>query len=520
MSNVIINYLIFIFVLCAIVSAIAIRAAASLVRTLSIVDRPGEGHKLHDSNTPFVGGVGLLVVLCLTFAVPSSGYFEIPRNWLILGLCSAIIFLTGFIDDIIRLSYKSRLLIQVIVALIIILSGDIVLNDLGGLKWGQPLQLDEWFAIAFTVLAVVGGINAVNMIDGIDGLSGSISLVSLLLIGIVAFMAGDKHNLMLIIALAGGMAGFLYYNLRYASKRYARVFLGDNGSMLTGFILVWLLIDLSQGPNPAMTPITAVWLFSIPLLDTIGVMLRRAWLGQSPFKPDHLHLHHMFLKAGFFVSEITFLIVSLHVLFGIIGLTGLYLGVPEFLMLLGFVLVFLGYFLLTLRPWSFVSMLRHLRILFITRLGFANTASCRTFFGNFTAKETEDIAKTINEELGPNVNFSIRVFEQVSTGHNSEKYYAVTLNVWLAKEDCSSEERLKQRIAWLQQQLKEQRGIHLRTLVARNKDFDLRAYSSGSAFGESLTADRRSLGTQALTFEVTYGHYKTKVCNQLENQRH
>lgn len=300
MGNVHIQDLIFIFILCAIVSAIAIRIAANLLLSFSIVDRPGEGHKLHDFNTPFVGGVGLLTVLCLTFVVLISVYSEIPRNWLILGLCSTIIFLTGFIDDTIRLSYKPRLLIQAVVALIIVLGGDMVLNDLGGLKWGQPLQLDEWFAIVFTVFAVIGGINAINMIDGIDGLSGSISLVSLLLIGIVAFMAGDKHNLMLIIALAGGMAGFLYYNLRYATRRYARVFLGDNGSMLTGFILAWFLIDLSQGPSPAMTPVTAIWLFSIPLLDTIGVMLRRAWLGQSPFMPDHHHLHHLFFKSWFF----------------------------------------------------------------------------------------------------------------------------------------------------------------------------------------------------------------------------
>ncbi|WP_295627915.1 MraY family glycosyltransferase [uncultured Nitrosomonas sp.] len=483
-------------------SAIAIRAAAYLVQSLSMVDRPDGGHKLHDSNTPFVGGVGLLTVVCLAFALLSFVHFEMPKNWLILGLCSAIIFITGFVDDIISLSYKLRIMIQAIVALVIVLSGDMMLNELGGLLWGQSLQLSGWFAIAFTVIAIIGGINAINMIDGIDGLSGSISLVSLFLIGIVAFMDGDQHNLILITALAGGMVGFLYYNLRYASKRYARVFLGDNGSMLIGFILGWLLIDLSQGLNPAMTPITAVWLFSMPLLDSIGVMLRRVCLGKSPFMPDHLHLHHLFLKAGFFVSEITFLIVSFHILFGIIGLMGLYLGVPEFVMLFGFLLIFLGYFLLTLRPWRFISMLRHLRILFGTRLGFAPAASCKIFSGNFTAKETENIAKTINEELGPDVNFSIRIFEQISARHNSEKHYAITFNVWLAKEACLSEKILKQQIALLQQRLKERRSIRLRVLSARDKDFDLKACSTGSAFGESLIVGRRSLGPQALTFEV------------------
>lgn len=504
MSSININDLIFLFILCTIVSAIVIRAAVYLVKTLSMVDRPNEGHKLHDSNTPFVGGVGLLTVVYLTFALLSFIHFEMPNNWLILGLCSAIIFITGFVDDTISLSYKLRIIIQAIIALIIVLYGDMVLNELGGLLWGRPIQLSGWFAIAFTVFAIIGGINAINMIDGIDGLSGSISLVSLFLIGIVAFMDGDQYNLILISAIAGGMVGFLFFNLRYASKRYARVFLGDNGSMLIGVILSWLLIDLSQGLNPAMTPITAVWLFSIPLLDSIGVMLRRVYLGKSPFLPDHLHLHHMLRKAGFFVSEITFLIVLLHTLFGIIGLMGLYLGVSEFVMLLGFLLVFLGYFSLTLRPVRFISMLRQLRILFRTRLGFAPAASCETFFGNFTAKETENIAKIINEELGLDVNFSIRIFERISTRHNSEKHYVITFNVWLAKEAYLSEEILKQQIALLQQQLKERRGIQLCVLSARDNDFDLKAYSSGSAFGESLIVGRRVLGPQALTFEVTH----------------
>ena len=121
------------------------------------------------------------------------------------------------------------------------------------------------------------------MIDGVDGLSGSVSFVTLLFIGIVSFIADDQHNLMLTTALIGSVLGFLYFNLRHRKQRYARVFLGDNGSMLLGLLFAWLLVDLSQGSNPAMTPVTAIWLFSIPLMDTVSVMLRRLSMGKSPF---------------------------------------------------------------------------------------------------------------------------------------------------------------------------------------------------------------------------------------------
>ncbi|MBS0423271.1 MAG: undecaprenyl/decaprenyl-phosphate alpha-N-acetylglucosaminyl 1-phosphate transferase [Proteobacteria bacterium] len=494
---------IFFFILCAVVSGISIYIAICLMRTLNLVDYSSEQHKLHDINTPFVGGVGVLVALFLAIVVQASIYSEIFEKWLILGLCSLIIFITGFIDDTVKLSYKLRFIIQFIVALIMSVVGDLVFTNLGGVLWGESLILSEWVAIVFTIIFITGGINAINMIDGIDGLSGSISLTTLSLIGIVTFVAKDQHNFMLTIALAGGVVGFLYHNLRYASKRYARVFLGDNGSTLLGFILGWLLIDLSQGKNPAMTPVTAIWLFSIPLLDTVSIMLRRIWLGQSPFKADRYHLHHMFQKAGFFVTEITYSITLLHLLFGVIGLTGLYFDISEYVMLLGFLLVFMGYLYLTLNPWKFISMLRNLRVLIWNiRLGFARPASCGVFLNSYSTIECENMVKMVNEELEHNTNFSIRIFKQSSPPGSRCNHFSITLNIWLAKDDCVSEEMVEQKIIPLEERLKERCGILLRRLRARDKDFDLRAYSSGHAFGESLVVSRRGLGPQALIFEV------------------
>ena len=458
MAAIDISKLFLLFIVCTVSSAIIIHFAANLVKFFRLVDRAGEGHKLHDINTPFVGGVGLLTTLAIAFIAMDFLNFQIPDNWYILGICSVILFVTGFIDDTIRLSYKLRLLIQSAVAFIMIFNGDMIVNSLGNLLWFEPLELHWIIAVIFTTFAVIGSINAVNMIDGMDGLSGSVSLASLSLMFVVVLIASDSNNLILITALSGGLVGFLYYNLRYSSKRSARVFLGDNGSMLIGFIFAWLFIDISQGTNPAVTPVTVVWFFAIPLLDTLSVILRRLSLGQSPFHPDHLHLHHLFLRSGFFVTEITSIIAFLHIFIGLIGLAGLYLKVNENLMLLSFILVFIIYLYLTLHPFRFISKLRCFRIALKARLGLAPAASYGTFCGYFNTNETESLTKIVNEELGPNTNFSIRIFEQTIARSNSEKYFAITLNIWLTKNDCISEEQFKQQILLLQNRFEKKQG--------------------------------------------------------------
>jgi hypothetical protein len=86
--------------------------------------------------------------------------------------------------------------------------------------------------------------------------------------------------------------------------------------MLLGFVFAWLLIALSQGGEAAvMTPVTALWLFALPLMDTVGVMLRRIWLGKSPFRADRHHLHHLLVRAGFRVCDVVAVAVLMQFVF-------------------------------------------------------------------------------------------------------------------------------------------------------------------------------------------------------------
>jgi UDP-GlcNAc:undecaprenyl-phosphate GlcNAc-1-phosphate transferase len=128
--------------------------------------------------------------------------------------------------------------------------------------------------------------------------------------------------------------------------------MGDAGSMFLGFVLAWFLIQLSQGEGRLMTPVTALWIFALPLFDTVSVMLRRLLLGRSPFIGDREHLHHLLQAAGFSQKQALGLMVVLALAASGIGLVGTFLGAAEHWMFAGFLVLFAVHFLVLMRGWG------------------------------------------------------------------------------------------------------------------------------------------------------------------------
>lgn len=488
------------FTFCILLSAAAIYMAIQWANIYRIADNPGE-HKQHSKSTPFVGGVGVFVSLCAALVVLIIFYPEQMQKWLVLGSCSVILFSVGFVDDIVRLSYKPRLIIQLIVALMMVLAGGVVLHDLGELL---PVQLGP-LEVIFTVFATIGVFNAINMIDGIDGLSGSLSLVSMLLLGIVTYAPGSMPYFILIVAITGGLIGFLYFNLRHLAQSHARVFLGNNGSMLIGLLFAWLLVDISQGGSPAIRPVTAIWLLSIPLIDAVGIIHRRIYMGVSPFKPDRNHLHHILLRAGYRTEEVVFSLVFVHLLLGTIGLIGLHLAIPDFILLIGFFLVYAWLFYLMLHPWHFIPAL----CLMHTLLGLTPIASRNTFFGRYIMKDSHRMAMVISKELRGKVDYWVRIFKQPSEDSCPGQHYAIALKIRLTDNSDNENSRIRKYIKLLENRLEIKHGIKLRQLAERKEDNDWSLFSRDAGFGELELKDQRktkhrSLNAPVLAFEVTW----------------
>lgn len=479
------------FIICLLISGITIRIAISMAGLFGVMDQPG-GHKQHDTSTPFVGGVGVMTALISALYL-TRFYFPVvaqaPLDAIALG--AGVIFLTGLADDIWQLNFKTRFLFQAVVALYMVFMGGVVLGDLGELIPGQRLELGM-LAIPFTVFATIGVINALNMIDGIDGLSGSLSLVSLMLTGLVALLAGNDAYVTLAIALIGGVAGFLYYNLRYPTNKRARVFLGDNGSMLLGFLFAWMFIGLSQGPHRAMTPVTALWLFAMPLMDTVGVMLRRIWMSKSPFRSDRNHLHHLFLRAGFRVSDTVILLALIQLLFGLVGVAGLWLRVPDSLMFAGFLLTFAIYFYIIARPWRFVPSLRCLNVFF----GLPSVQARGIYIGYVRRNDALALTDILASELGDRYEYRLSLHETDPEARDGRSIYGI-LEIPSDHDDASLGE-IKHLMDRLKVSLAGWPGLQVRQFMQRNSENNRRSRNWSIDDKNSRKSDRRALGNKTL----------------------
>jgi len=319
---------------------------------IGLVDVP-DHRKNHEGAVPLVGGIGMF--LALGFSVLT---LDMPLSWLRAYYAgSLVLIVVGVLDDLHELSPTSRFVSQIIATGIMALWGGVVLNDFGHLLVSDVLVDIGVLAVPVTIFASIGVINALNMIDGIDGLSGLLSLVTVVGMGIIAHDAGDIHVLKLLGLMAAVLIGFLLFNLRLNRPR-ALVFMGDAGSMFVGFLLAWFLITLSQGEQRAMAPVTALWLFALPLFETLTMMIRRVRHGRSPFSADREHIHHLLEYAGFSCRGTVLTMTGAAMIFAGIGLAGHFLDAPEPMMFYSFLLVFGSYFWMVMRSWKVMRLLK------------------------------------------------------------------------------------------------------------------------------------------------------------------
>jgi UDP-GlcNAc:undecaprenyl-phosphate GlcNAc-1-phosphate transferase len=250
---------------------------------------------------------------------------------------------------------RTKLIAQIVAVVFMTSWADQVIYSLGDIGGGGQVKLGAW-ALPFTAFAMVGVINAMNMIDGADGLAGGLALITLLVFSGVLAAAGVLGDTLL-LPLAGAVAGFLVFNLRAPWRERASVFMGDAGSMLLGFALAWYAVDLASVRH-AMTPITAVWILAIPLMDTVSLMIRRMLKGVSPFTPDCEHLHHILQRAGYSHGQTVVIVHAIALLLAGVGVAGWKLGVPEYVMFYGFMALFGLYVFGVLHAWKLMKAVR------------------------------------------------------------------------------------------------------------------------------------------------------------------
>ena len=333
--------------------AIAAALSAALIYLLrpaafriGLMDLPNE-RKTHAGSVPLIGGVAIFGGFALAALTLEAGLAAYTSFFAAAG----ILVVVGVLDDLHELSSQARFGAQIGAALVMAYWGGVVLHDLGNLGDGESVFLLAGWAIVFTVFATVGVINALNMSDGLDGLAGGLSLIALASLAYVADGAGRATECGLLLVLAAAVAGFLLLNLRLPGRRRALVFMGDAGSMFLGFTITWFFISMSQGGQRAMPPVLALWLFMVPLFDTVWLIAWRFSQGRSPTSSDVGHLHHVLQMAGFRPATSAWIILAVAALGALAGLAGIESGVSESTMFYLFLALFAAYCVLMAFSW-------------------------------------------------------------------------------------------------------------------------------------------------------------------------
>ncbi|MBV4413741.1 UDP-N-acetylglucosamine--undecaprenyl-phosphate N-acetylglucosaminephosphotransferase [Enterobacteriaceae bacterium YMB-R22] len=307
---------------------------------VGLVDKPGV-RKLHQGDIPLVGGISIwfaLVVFCLLQTQP----FTWQACYL---LCSGLLLIVGVLDDRFDLPVFPRVIVQLAVAALMMWAG-FKLSSLGAILPGL-LAMEGLPVYGITILAVWGAINAFNMIDGINGLLGLLSCVTFSALALLFYLGERRDMAFWCLGIIVATLPYLFSNLGLIGGARNRVFMGDAGSTVIGFTVIWLLIIATQGQNAVADPVTALWVIAIPLMDMARLFFSRMLSGNSPFKPDRDHLHHVLQHCGLTANQ-TLAAITLAAL--ALALTGIGLdiaGVHESISFALFMVLFAIYFWFT-----------------------------------------------------------------------------------------------------------------------------------------------------------------------------
>ncbi|MDV7104600.1 UDP-N-acetylglucosamine--undecaprenyl-phosphate N-acetylglucosaminephosphotransferase [Vibrio sp. TH_r3] len=328
-------------------------------RKVGLVDMPSP-RKRHKGAVPLVGGLAICVCITqlLVFKPDLISHSEIFIGSIV---TLAVI---GALDDMFDISVKIRLFVQTMLAIVMLSLAGIELLDIGNIIGEGNVHLNLLAPIA-TIVAVVGAINAFNMIDGIDGLLGGLSMT---VFGGLSFLLIDKDQTglaYLSIAFIVAMIPYVCMNLGVLGRQ-RKVFMGDAGSMVIGFTVIWLLLEASQNTQqgtvePIIRPITALWIIAVPLMDMAAIMIRRMRRGVSPFKPDREHLHHIFQRLGFSSRETLLIICLISIGYVGFGIYGEINAIDESVMFALFMICFVLYAVVLSYVWRITHFLRKLR---------------------------------------------------------------------------------------------------------------------------------------------------------------
>jgi UDP-GlcNAc:undecaprenyl-phosphate/decaprenyl-phosphate GlcNAc-1-phosphate transferase len=326
---------VFIFLTALFSALFALPKLINIAKKINLMDQPSS-RKVHASPKPLVGGIGFVLSACFASVlfVPATG---LRGFWAGLSL----ILLIGFFDDLKEMGHRQKFVGQIIAAALLIYLSHVRLISFGDLLGVGDLTIPTyWLSFLVSIFCILGVINSINLMDGLDGLAGGLGLVAFMTFAVHASFAGNQTFLLLNMAFAGALLGFLHFNWHPA-----KLFMGDAGSLSLGFVLAFMAVAMSQGDNASIRPVTALLILGVPIVDTLTIMSRRIMQGRSPFHADRHHLHHIFMRYGLSKTVTVKVIIGFSVILCCFSLLGPIYNLPDWTLFLAFAIYFILYFI-------------------------------------------------------------------------------------------------------------------------------------------------------------------------------
>lgn len=288
----------FFFIIAWLISYISFPVIINISNEKNLLATPSE-RSSHIKKTPTLGGVGIFIGFILSFTLFGAIFKNIQAYHLIGSV--VVLFFLGLKDDILILSAKTKFVVQFLVALTLILCSNLTVNNLYGFL--GIYHLNEFLSIILTLFMFILIINAYNLIDGIDGLAGTVAVCFLIVSSIIFYAASNIAMCIITLTLLGSIIAFLQFNFSKKNK----IFMGDTGSMIVGFLLAFLMINILNIKEIQIAkqyyeinPVLMIALLFYPLIDTTRIFFIRLFIyKKNPFIADKNHIHHRLLDLEF-----------------------------------------------------------------------------------------------------------------------------------------------------------------------------------------------------------------------------
>ncbi len=321
-------------------SLIVLFLSSKISYKLNLVDKPNK-RKIHSKATAYTGGIAISII----FLVAIILFDTFNKNLSLILSIGFLISIVGLVDDKYNLNTGGKLSLQVIPIFYLLVFADLVLNNLGDYHY-FILDLGT-FSLPFTLLCLLFLINAFNYFDGVDGLLSFTSISVILILYFLAtensshFLVKEQNIQFFLIILLIPICLFLFFNFSFLN--FPKLFLGDSGSLLLGFIIAFILIYFAK--QNFIHPILLAWSVSIFVYEFLSINIIRVKNKQMVFKAGKDHLHHILLEKTRSVFLTNCFISMSNIFLFIIGYLS-FIKISALVCLILFVIFFIFYFIL------------------------------------------------------------------------------------------------------------------------------------------------------------------------------